>query len=144
MSLERTFIDTNLFLRYLTDDLPTQANAVEELLRQAASGEILLVTNCLVIAELVWTLESFYKLAPEVIQDQIFAILNTPGLQIEDSDILFQSLLWYIEKKVDFIDAYNVAWMQNRGIQTIFTFDRKHFSRFEGILVRIPDRQNNT
>jgi predicted nucleic-acid-binding protein len=138
MNPERTFIDTNLFLRYLTNDLPAQADAVEGLLRQAASGEILLVTNCMVIAELVWTLESFYKLAPGVIQDQLFATLNTPGLEVEDSDILFQALLWYVEKKVDFIDAYNVAWMQSRAIQTAFTFDRKHFSRFEGLSVRTP------
>jgi uncharacterized protein len=138
MSLEPTFIDTNLFLRYLTNDLPDQADSVEKLLHQAEAGELQLVTNCLVVAELVWTLESFYKLESAVIQDQLFAILNTPGLEIEDSNILFQALLWYIEKRVDFIDAYNAAWMQNRGIQTVFTFDRKHFSRFDGLSVRTP------
>ena len=142
MNHERTFIDTNLFLRYLTNDLPLQADAVERLLRQATSGERLLVTNCMVIAELVWTLESFYKLAPAVIQDQLFAILNTAGLDIEESDILFQALLWYIEKRVDFIDAYHVAWMQSRGIQAIFTFDRKHFSRFEGLSLSTPGQAN--
>lgn len=29
MKPERVFVDTNLFLRYLTDDVPTQADAVE-------------------------------------------------------------------------------------------------------------------
>ena len=139
MNPERVFIDTNLFLRYLTNDLPEQADAVESLLHKAADGELLLVTNCLVIAELVWTLESFYQLAPAVIQDQLFAILNTPGLEIEDSEVVFQALLWYVEKRVDFIDAYDVAWMQSRELKSIFTFDRKHFSRFEGVSLQTPD-----
>jgi predicted nucleic-acid-binding protein len=117
MNPERAFIDTNLFLRYLTNDLPEQADVVEKLLHRAAAGELLMITNPLVIAELVWTLESFYKLDPAVIQAQLFDILNTPGLEIEDSDVCLQALLWYNEKNVDFVDAYNVAWIQSRGIQ---------------------------
>ena len=39
MKPERVFADTNLFLRYLTNDVPAQADAVEELLRQAAAHE---------------------------------------------------------------------------------------------------------
>jgi hypothetical protein len=34
MEVERRFIDTNLFLRYLTNDVPEQADAVEELLNR--------------------------------------------------------------------------------------------------------------
>jgi uncharacterized protein len=61
MMRERLFADTNLFLRYLTNDIPAQADAVEALLQRAEQEEILLVTNALVMAEIVWTLESFYK-----------------------------------------------------------------------------------
>jgi hypothetical protein len=32
MTPERWFADTNLFLRYLTNDIPAQADTVEELL----------------------------------------------------------------------------------------------------------------
>jgi hypothetical protein len=37
MSPERTFADTNLFLRYLTNDMPEQAEAFEVLLQKAAN-----------------------------------------------------------------------------------------------------------
>ncbi len=40
MNPERLFADTNLFLRYLTNDIPQQADAVETLLRRAAAGEV--------------------------------------------------------------------------------------------------------
>jgi uncharacterized protein len=55
---ERLFADTNVFLRYLTNDVPEQADAVEHLLVRVMQGEIILNPNSLVIAEIVWTLDS--------------------------------------------------------------------------------------
>jgi hypothetical protein len=54
---------TCLFLRYLTNDIPAQADAVEQLLHRAPAGEIVLAINRLVVAEVVWTLESYYGLS---------------------------------------------------------------------------------
>lgn len=138
MRPERFFADTNLFLRYLTNDVPEQADAVEQLLRRAAAGEIVLVTNGLVIAEIVWTLESFYRLPREEIKDKVLAILNTPGLVVADGDLVLQAITGYVEKDVDFIDAYNAAWMLAQEVKAIYTFNRKHFTRLEGITVKVP------
>lgn len=138
MKPEPVFVDTNLFLRYLTNDIPEQANAIEALLRRAAAGEVLLVTNSLVMAELVWTLESYYHLPPQSIQDKVLAILNTPGLEVGEGDLVLQAVLWYAEKNVDFVDAYNAAWLLDQGIKTACTFDRKHFARFEGVSIITP------
>ncbi|MGA7953770.1 MAG: PIN domain-containing protein [Gloeobacterales cyanobacterium] len=138
MTLERAFIDTNLFLRYLTNDISEQADQVEVLLRQAAVGEISLVTTTLVIAEIVWTLASFYKVSPEQIRERILAILNTPGLEVAESNLLIEAATNYAAKNVDFIDAYNAAWMVKQQLSTVYTFDRKHFSRFENIMVKSP------
>jgi uncharacterized protein len=138
MAIESAFADTNLFLRYLTNDVPEQADAVEGLLRRAGAGEVKLVTNSLVIAEIVWTLESFYGLSREDVQRKVLAILNTPGLQVADATLVLQAVLWHAEKNVDFIDAYNAAWLLAQGIHTAYTFDRKHFSRLEGISALAP------
>lgn len=138
MPIERVFIDTNLFLRYLINDLPEQADRVEELLQRAARDEIVLVTTSLVIAEIVWTLASFYKLSREQIRDRVLAILNTPGLEVAESDLPIEAATNYATKNVDFIDAYNVAWMLRQEINTAYTFDRKHFSRFDSIDVKVP------
>ena len=135
---ERILADTNLFLRLLTNDLPEQVDAFVDLLKKAAEGEFEFVTNALVIAEMVWTLESYYQQPKSNIQSQILAILNTPGLEVADSDMVLQATHWYMEKNVDFIDAFNAAWMQGQGIATVCTFDEKHFKRFEGIITRVP------
>ena len=55
-------VDTNVFLRFLTNDDPAKAKRAETRFRNAVSGKEHLRTSLLVIAEIVWTLESFYKL----------------------------------------------------------------------------------
>jgi uncharacterized protein len=138
MEAEAFFIDTNLFLRYLTNDIPSQADAVDFLLRRASKGMINLVTTGMVIAEIVWTLESYYELDKKTIQTMVLGILNTDGLRVIDSDLLLQAIIPYADKNVDFIDAFNVAWMVKNDVDKIYTFDQKHFNRFAGITVKTP------
>ena len=136
---ERVFVDTNVFLRYLTNDVPKQADAVERLLRRAGAGEVVLVTGILVIAEIVWTLESFYKLSRVDIQEKVRAIINTPGLEVDERIAISQAVSDYVDRNVDFVDAYNASWMLAQGIRSVRTFDRRHFSRFESLEVREPE-----
>jgi uncharacterized protein len=142
MEAKRIFADTNLFLRYLTNDVPGQADAVEQLLQQAAAGKIILVTNSLVIAEIIWTLESYYHLSKTDIHENILAILNTPGLEVIDGIMILKAVRWFTDKNIDFIDAYNGAWMLDRGITQICSFDLKHFARLyeDGIIVSVPGK----
>ena len=134
----RTLADTNLFLRYLTNDVPEQAEAVDALLQETSEGDVVLVATVMTMAEIVWTLESYYNLPRQAVHDRILAILNTPGLEVEASDLVLSAIFWYLEARVDFIDAYNYAWAIERGLQAICTFDQRHFSRFEGIHVFTP------
>ena len=69
---KRAVIDTNLLVRYLTEDDPSKANDVRRLLLKAAQGEVRLLVPSVVIAELVWVLESFYRLE----RSRIVPLLN--------------------------------------------------------------------
>jgi predicted nucleic-acid-binding protein len=138
MEADTVFADTNLFLRYLTNDVPVQADLVESLLHRAAKGKVDLVTTGMVIAEIVWTLESYYGLDKKEIQAMVLGILNTNGLEVIDSDLVLQAIVPYADKNVDFIDAFNAAWMVRNDVDKIYTFDQKHFNRFEGIIAELP------
>lgn len=138
MPADVRFLDANVFLRYLTNDVPHQAQAAEQLLRAAARGQMELVTNVLVLAEIVWTLESFYGLSKQDVATKVLAILNTPGLEVERADLALQAATDYAALNIDFIDAYNAAWMRDAGISRVHTFDRKHYRRFGDIEVLVP------
>jgi len=138
MDAETVFADTNLFLRYLTNDVPDQADLVESVLQRAAKGKVNLVATSMVIAEIVWTLESYYELDKKEIQEMVLGILNTDGLEVIGSDLVLQAIVHYADKNVDFIDAFNAAWMIKNDVDKIYTFDQKHFNRFEGITTELP------
>lgn len=138
MSEPHLFLDTNILLRYLTNDIPEQAQAVESWLRKAGAGECVLVTHHLVLAELAWTLLSYYQRPVAEVQATLLAILNTPGLEVEQEQILIQAAHWFGEKNVDFIDAYTAAWMLDHGLTDILTLDRKHFNLFEELKIISP------
>jgi predicted nucleic acid-binding protein len=48
---------------------------------------------------------------------------------------VIDALSRYVASGVDFIDAFNAAWMRSKGIGRMVTFDAKHFSGAEGITV---------
>ncbi|MHB8810930.1 MAG: PIN domain-containing protein [Desulfobulbaceae bacterium] len=136
--MKMTFLDTNIFLRYLTNDDPEKADRVEQLLRKAASGKIALVTTELVIAEIIWVLESYYEVDKEQIAEQVRAILATEGLETINGDLVSQALEYYIFDNIDFIDGYIAALMRKKGIAEIFSYDKKHLSRLNAITRREP------
>lgn len=127
--MKTCFIDTNLFIRYLTNDDPQKADRVERLLEQAASGKIKLMTAEIVLAEVVWVLESYYHLEKALIADMLKAILSTPGLDVLNGRIVGKALQYYSLRNIDFMDAYIVALMEKHQIAGIYSFDKKHLDR---------------
>ena len=123
------FVDTNVFLRFLTNDDPAKAKRAEMLFRDAVRGKIRLATSLLVIAEIIWTLESFYKLEKPDIAAKVEKILNTPNLDCPEASLLFMVLDLYVHANIDFVDAYNAFYMKEHGLTQILTYDRKHFAR---------------
>lgn len=132
------FVDTNLFIRYLTNDDPAKAERVERLLKEAAAGKVRLVTAEMVIAEVVWVLESSYGLKCAEVAPLIRAILATSGLDVLNAPLVARSLEHYETKNIDFIDGYIAAVMEKQGITELYSFDRKHISRIQAISRKDP------
>ncbi len=122
------FVDTNIFLRFLVNDIPQQADACEAIFRKAVAGEEALYTTDMVIAEIVWVLESYYELSRSEVRTKVEKIINTPGLTCDNSDILINAIAIYDEKRIDFIDAYNAGILKVKEIGEIYSFD-KHYDR---------------
>jgi predicted nucleic-acid-binding protein len=126
------FIDTNIFIRFLTDDISEKAGACEELFKKAIEKHESLFTTDLVVAEIVWVLESYYELPKEEIQDKVEKILNTPNLICPRKELILNALIMYSEKNIDYIDAVNALILKERGIEELYSYD-KHFDRIEGL-----------
>ena len=117
------FVDTNVILRYLTKDDLQKEEKCEELFQRTSAGKEILYTSTLVIAEVVWVLEKFYKLNRAQVAVYIEKILNTPFLGCDEKDTLFIAVGLYELKRIDFIDAYHAVTMETKLIDTIYSYD---------------------
>ena len=131
--MSASFLDANIFIRYLTNDDPAKADRVEKLLDQAAGGGKQLLTTEMVIAEVVWVLESFYKLDNRAIGPMVKAILATPGLEVINGALVEKAVEHYMGKNIDFIDGYIAAVMERHKVSEIFSYDKKHLARIKTI-----------
>jgi predicted nucleic acid-binding protein len=134
----RAALDTSVLIRHLTGDDPAKAARVRALLAQAAKGEVELLVPSVVLAELAWVLESYFRLAREEVAELLEAVLATPGVSILDRTLLAEAVVAYRDQGVDFTDAWIAAVARAQGCTTVYTFDRRHFARLQGIQSATP------
>jgi predicted nucleic acid-binding protein len=130
--METIFVDTNIFLRYLTKDDPSKYEKCKEMFKKAMKGEIAITTSGMVIAELVWTLLSYYKVPKAEVVEKVTVIVGTKNLSIPDKHVVADALVLYARKNIDFIDAYNAVFMRYHGLREIYSYD-EDFELMEGI-----------
>lgn len=133
------FIDTNVFLRYLTRDDPVKAERVKALLERCQTGEVILWTSETIIDELVYVLSSpkVYKLSREEVRKLLLPLVSLKGLKLPSRRAILRALNLYAVTSMDFVDALAVVYMERRGITEVYSYD-KHFDALEGIKRREP------
>ena len=130
------FLDTNVFLRYLTGDDEVKAQACYELFQRVSQGEEELFTCEAIVSEVVYVLSSPrapYRLSHEEIRARFVPILTLRGLRLPQKRVYLEALDLYASSPfLDFEDALAVAHMQRRGITEIVSYDRD-FDRLSGV-----------
>ncbi len=114
------FVDTNVLIRHLTGDPPDLAARATTFL--AGTDELLLPD--LIVAEVVYVLESFYEVAIEEVARLVRAVIAFPAIRTLDPALLLRSLEVYETHRVDFAEAYLVASAESAGVTYIASFDR--------------------
>lgn len=133
----KIYVDTNIFLRFLLADNPKQSPSTKRLFKQAEENKLKLITHSIIIAEIIWTLDSFYKQPKKEIVKKLKKILSLKALEVIDREALISALSLYEDKNMDFIDAFSAAWMKKQIISQIYSFDRD-FDKIEGIRRKQP------
>jgi len=128
------FVDTNVFLRFLTRDDEDKAHRCKALLFAASEEKIRLYTTELVIAEIVWVLQSpkTYALSPREIRDILLPLINIKNLFMPDKAKHTEALDLYVKTEIDYIDAYHAIILKSKKIATVYSYD-KHFDLLSGL-----------
>jgi predicted nucleic-acid-binding protein len=124
----RALLDTNVLIRHLTGDPPAQAKRATAFLD---AGHELILTD-LVLAEMVYVLESFYEVPRADIARMARALLAFPSVAVADHDVLLRAVEIYEVVRLDFAEAYLVALAELSGVSRVASFDRD-IDRVRGI-----------
>lgn len=117
----KTFLDTNILVRHLTGDPPAQARRATAFL--AASGHELILAD-LILAEMVYVLESYYSHPRGQIAEASRSLLALPSVAASDHELLLRAVELYEGKRLDFADAYVCAAAELSGFGVVASFDR--------------------
>jgi len=117
-------IDTNVLVRYLTQDDPDQAQVVDDLIAKSIRESVVLHVDDVVLCELVWVLRGAYRFKKSTIATALDKILSTALFSFDDRDLLRQALDAYRDHGGDFADYAIGARNAKSGCDVTVTFDR--------------------
>jgi len=118
-------LDTNVLLRYLTQDDPVQSpkatEVMERRLTPANPGFVSVVT----MAEIVWVLERAYGLSAPEIAAAVERILQVEVLVVESEQEVFAAMVALKQGLGAFADALIAELGARAGCTHTLTFDKK-------------------
>jgi len=117
-------LDTNLLVRYLTHDDPTQTAAALRVMN-SLSFDSPGFLSLIVIAELVWVLAISYRYQKKEIEQVLESLLRTKELVMERADIVSQALRAFGAGRADFADYLIERCAHAAGCEFTITFDQK-------------------
>ena len=117
-------LDTNILVRYFTFDHPSQtARAIEVM--DSLTAEEPGIVSLVVLAELVWVLESAYKLAKHEIVNCLELLLRSKEVKIENADAAWQALTGFKREGGGYTDRLIERLGHAAGCEYTVTFDQR-------------------
>ena len=116
-------LDTNILVRYVTDDDPRMASAAEALMAEASERGEELIVQPVVVCELVWVLETTFSYSRESIGAVLKLILES--FEVPDRGVVEAALADFMIGPGDFADYYIGRANEHAGADTTLTFHRK-------------------
>lgn len=98
--------DANVFLRFLRNDHPQHSPAAKQLMEEAAASQVMLQVLEIVVADIFYTLTApMMKIPRALAARQLAALLQQPGIDVENRHRVFNILGLCESRDVDYGDA---------------------------------------
>lgn len=119
-------LDTNVLVRYLTEDDPIQAKKASRVIERALSAGSRVHVDIVVFCELFWVLKGVYKFNRTAIGTVIEQLLDAAQISVgdRDRDIVRGALTSYRNGRGDFADYVIALRNTAAGCSSTVTFDR--------------------
>ena len=136
--MKTVILDTNVVLRFVLADHPTHSPKAKKLFELAESGSIRLYLSQVGLAELVWTLTSFFEFSRGQVGTTLRRLVLHDGIDMDEQETALIALELFACVNADYPDCYAVALALTRE-QCITSYDRD-FRKFKDIDWKMPDQ----
>ncbi len=116
-------LDTNVLVRYITQDDDAQAalaNSLIESLDEVSPGFVSLVS----VVELNWVLESAYNFTRQQFALVMQALLTVDAIKLDCAAVVASAVRVYSASKADFSDCLIERLSASAGCKRTMTFDK--------------------
>ncbi len=110
-------IDTNILVRFFTNDDKAQAQYAAKLIE----NNVIFISKT-VLLETEWVLRYSYELSPAVIYKAFENLLGLPRITVEDPACIIKAMQWF-NHGLDFADAIHLA-SSNQVTNKFATLDK--------------------
>jgi predicted nucleic-acid-binding protein len=118
-------LDTNILVRYLTQDDPLQSPRATEILERRLTRRNPGFVSVVAMVETVWVLDSAYGLAAHEIAAAVERILQVEVLVVENEQEVFTAMIALKQGQGAFADALIAELGTRAGCTRTLTFDHK-------------------
>ena len=124
-------LDTNVVIRIILDDQPTQHALARELLRSMTVENPAHISRE-VVQECVWVMETVKKMTRRQIASVLWSLLGISKLRLEAPKSLAKCVDRYEHGHQGFSDLMIQEYAERQSAYPVVTFDRK-FSQLPGV-----------
>ena len=126
-------LDTNILVRYLTQDDPIQSPKATKIIERRLTEENPGFVSIVAMVETVWVLDRAYRLGNHEIAAAVERMLQADVLVVENEQEVFTAMIALKEGQGSFADALIAALGARTGCSYTLTFDQKalRLSRFK-------------
>ena len=117
-------LDTNVVIRYLTQDEPRQAAAATRLFEQTLSVDRPGFVSLIALCEIGWVLAECYEADKARIRAVVEGLLGSRQIIVEEPDLVWSALRVWGKSVADFSDVLIGELSRARGCEKIVTFDK--------------------
>jgi predicted nucleic-acid-binding protein len=118
-------LDTNILVRYLTQDDPTQSPRATELIERRLTEDNPGFISVVAMTETVWVLERAYRLSNVRIAEVVERLLQTAVLVVENEAEVFAAMTVLQDGNGSFAGALIGELGDRAGCSVTLTFDQK-------------------
>jgi len=117
-------VDTNIFVRHIRQDHADHSPRASAYIGRIEAGGLVAQTNELVIAEVVYLLQSYYRMSKAAIAEAVLPVIALPNLKLPHKARLRTALAWYVRYNVSFVDASLAVLTRQQQLPALVSFDR--------------------